>query len=247
MATSRTLRRSRYHDPVVLGSSNPVHRRSTGRTIRSALLGSFSRQYHRHRRESNPVILILIQGDQSKTRCRIIDWDSVVAEPLRLSALSIGDTLFRWALVPLFLADSQEQRFREEISRLEKERLQGAPWFSRHLRNSRENFFLFDVLQPRVGSTFADLETKYPDLLPLALKRSSETWKAAAAEWEYFVNLIGEAGAPYLGTPFYVEIQEGLGLYGKNALERFVRMIKRRGYWKWKQLLHRFRKAPHPG
>jgi len=171
-------------------------------------------------------------GDQSKKRCRIIDWDSVAAEPLRLSALSIGDILFRWALVPAFLADSQEQRFREEITRLEKERLQRAPWLSHHFWNSRENLFLFDVLRPRIGSTFADLEIKYPDLLPLALKRSPGTWKAAAAEWEYFVNLIGEAGASYLRAPFYVEIQEGLGLYGKNALERFVRMIKRRGYWR---------------
>jgi hypothetical protein len=169
----------------------------------------------------------------------------VGAEPLRLSAVSIGDTLFRWALAPVFLADSQEQQFREEITRLEKDRLHGVPWFSHDLRNSRENLFLFDVLRPRIGSTFADLEIKYPDLLPLALKRSPGTWKAAAAEWELFVNLIGEAGAPYLRAPFYVEIQEGLGVYGNNALERFVRMIKRRGYRKWKQLLHRFKKAPH--
>jgi hypothetical protein len=154
---------------------------------------------------------------------------------------------FRWALDPVFLADSQEQRFRQEITRLEKERLQGAPWLSHHLLNSRENLFLFDVLRPRIGSTFAGLAIKYPDLLSLALKRSPGTWKSAAAEWEYFVSLIGEAGAPYLQTPFYVEIQEGLGLYGRNVLERFVRMIKRRGYSKWKRLLHRFRKAPHPG
>jgi len=87
-------------------------------------------------------------------------------------------------------------------------------------------------LRPRIGFSFADLEIKYPDLLPLALKRSSGTWKAALAEWEYFVNLIGEAGAPYLQTPFYVAIQERLRLYGENAVERFVRMIKRWGYWK---------------
>ena len=92
--------------------------------------------------------------------------------------------------------------------------------------------------------TFAELAIKYLDLVPLSLKRSPGTWKAAAVEWECFVNHMGEAGAPYLQSPFYVEIQEGLGVYGKNALEQFVRMIKRRGYRKWKNLLHRFRSTP---
>jgi hypothetical protein len=132
--------------------------------------------------------------------------------------------------------------FREEISRLEQDRSPGVSRFSTHLRNSRENLFLFDIL--RTPLTFTDLMSKFPDLLPAALTQSPEALKGAATEWKHLTDLYAQLGAQVPDFPLYVEIQEGLGLYGRNALERFLRMIKRRMQRKWKQLLHRFRKTP---
>lgn len=175
-----------------------------------------------------------------------MDWDSVSAEPLKLSALSLGDTLLRWYKDPKpVLAPLQDEQFRDEIARLEQDRLPGFSVLSSHLRSSRENIFLYDILRPRAGCTFADIMYKYPDLLPKALSRSPQALKAAAAEWEFFSNLFAEAGLSIPPAPFYLEIQEGLGLVGRIALERLLRQLKRRIQRELNGLWHRlFKRIP---
>jgi hypothetical protein len=173
---------------------------------------------------------------------RIIDWDDVWAEPLKLSAVPIGNSLFRWGNQSVtFLAPSLDQMFQEEISRLEQVRTPGISRFSNHLRNSRENLFLFDILHEPLD--IESLTSKYPDLMPVALTRSPGALKGAATEWKHLSDFHIQVDGQVPDFPLYIEIQEGLGLYGRNALERFLRMVKRRMQSKWKKVLHRFRTA----
>ena len=92
--------------------------------------------------------------------------------------------------------------------------------------HSRENRFLFDILRPRVGETFTDWRRRYPDLLEEALHRSSESLDLAASEWKYFTDQFFR-DHPVLDNPQFVEIQEGLGLYGRWVFERTLRRLKR--------------------
>jgi hypothetical protein len=100
--------------------------------------------------------------------------------------------------------------FPEEISRLEQERSPGVLRLSTHLRNSRENLFLFDIL--RTHLTFTDLLSKFPDLFPGALTRSPEALQGAATEWKHLADAYTEVGEQVPDFPLFVEIQEELGL-----------------------------------
>jgi hypothetical protein len=165
----------------------------------------------------------------------------VFAEPLKLSALSLGDTLLRWAPSKRkpFLQPAQDQQFRQEIARLEQDRLPGSSRLSSLFKTSRENMFLYDILQPRVGCTFADLWFKYPDFLGQVLSRSPEALSAAAAEWEYYTSLFAKAGISAENTPFYHEIGENLGIIGRTVLSRSLRQLKREIQRKLKGFWHR--------
>ena len=165
-------------------------------------------------------------------------------EPLKLSALSLGDTLLRWQTNPKYvLIPSQQHFFQQEINRLEQDRFPGFG-LSAHLQSSRENKFFYDVLSPLYGCTFSDLMGKYPDLFPNAIKRSKESLKAAAAEWETLTNLFTNIGTAIPRSSLEFEIREALGLYGKTAVERLLRTLKRRIQRKLKGLLYHLRKQP---
>ena len=115
--------------------------------------------------------------------------------------------------------------FKQSSVELRKER--PPPFeFSRIFLHSMENQFLTDILRPRLNCTFGDLKWKYPDLFREALQRSPEALKIAASEWESFTNKFFRT-QPVPTWPQYVEIQEGLGLYGKSPVERRLRKLKR--------------------
>lgn len=92
--------------------------------------------------------------------------------------------------------------------------------------HSRENMFLAEILLQTMDFRF--LRWRHPELLSEAPQRSSETVEMAASQWVDFSNLFYiSQGRPAPDLPLYVEIQEGLGIYGCGLIERFVRKLKR--------------------
>jgi len=154
----------------------------------------------------------------------IIDWDDVGAVPLKSSALSIADTFVkprsRYGLYP-----EVEELFRQELSRIELERSSSTEFSSMFL-HAKENLFLFYVL--RRAFSFIALRHYHPEFLEEALVRNSATLALAAVEWKEFAqeNFLSK-GLPIPSCPLYVQIQEGLGLYGRWEWERKLRRIKR--------------------
>jgi len=147
----------------------------------------------------------------------------VAAVPVKFSAISIADSFWRdWEIK---LNSTQTQLFQSELSRIEQEKLSSTAW-SRMFLQSRENRFLHEILRPRDGDTFAHWRRRYPDLLEEALHRSPESLKLAASEWKSFTDQFFR-DRPVLDNPQFVEIQEGLGIYGRSPLERNLRRLKR--------------------
>ena len=154
----------------------------------------------------------------------IIDWDDVGTVPLKLSAVSIADSFVRprsrYGLYP-----EVDELFRQELSRIELERSSSTEW-SHMFLHSKENLFLFYVL--RKGFNFITLRHDHPEFLEEALLRNSTTLALAAVEWKAVVeDHFLSKGLSIPRCPLYVQIQEGLGLYGRWEWERKVRKIKR--------------------
>ena len=150
----------------------------------------------------------------------------MAAVPLKLSALSIEESL--WEAPEVKLDRKQARLFQSELSRIEQERSFSTQW-SQLFQHSKENEFLFDIL--RSGCSIADLRWKYSEFLAEALHRSPETLEQAASEWETFVDeFFRNQGRVIPNWPQYVEIQEGVGIYGP------WRRLKRRTLKWWNVL-----------
>ena len=90
---------------------------------------------------------------------------------------------------------------------------------------SHEHMFLREILLHCVDFQF--LKLRYPELLSEALERSPENIAMAASLWVEFSNTFYiSQGLPVPDLPLYVEIQEGLGIYERGSIERFIRKIK---------------------
>lgn len=152
--------------------------------------------------------------------------------PLKLTAISLEDRLcsqsdwFDDDYVDIQLDPEQAEFFHQELSRIEKDR----PWIyslSELYRASRENLFL-ERLTTKPHWNFALLNERQGDLLSKALERSPEALSAAAAEWAWFkYSWFHGYRRPVPDWPAYIEIQEGLGIYGQTRYHRFGRRIKR--------------------
>jgi hypothetical protein len=127
--------------------------------------------------------------------------------------------------------DSKQARFfQSELSRLEQESFSSTEW-SQMFIHSKENQFLFFLLRPRTGMTFAYLRQEYPEILSEALHRSPETLGLAASEWKAFKNnYFVSRGRPVPDWTQYVEIEEALALHElslfKITLKRFKRTVR---------------------
>lgn len=91
--------------------------------------------------------------------------------------------------------------------------------------DSKENQFLGQILRPRKRN-FGDLRWQHGRLLAEALRRTPEALELAASAWKVFVSDYFR-DRPVPDWPQYVEIQEGLGLYGRSPFERTFRKLKR--------------------
>jgi hypothetical protein len=198
---------------------------------------------HKHLPQSNDEPFVLnywdlrlpnIIVDKEDNLAGIIDWDGVAAIPIRLTAISLGENFFPSGLQLKYRLDSDlDEQFRRELCRLEEKEKDSSStkWCQMYLL-SRENRFMFAILQ--MGSTLGELRESYPDLLEEALHRSPVSISLAAFEWEEMtVEFNYTIGGTSTKKPVYVEIQETLGLYGKSKLERWFRKIKRNTLKRW--------------
>ena len=136
------------------------------------------------------------------------------------------------------LDSKQAQFFQSELSRLEQESFSSTEW-SQMFLHSKENQFLFFILRPRKGMTFAYLRQEYPEILSEALHRSPETLGLAASEWKAFTNnYFVSRGRPVPDWPQYVEIEEALALHELSLFETVLRRFKRTAQ-KWLKICGR--------
>ena len=143
--------------------------------------------------------------------------------PINLSAISLAESF--WRSDPRYSLNKENvQFFQTELIRLEQQTSSSSN-LSHMLLHSREHMFLREILLH--CKDFPFLKLRHPELLSEALERSSKNMAIAASLWAEFSNTFYTSrGRPVPDLPLYVEIQEGLGIYGRGSLERFVRKIK---------------------
>lgn len=164
------------------------------------------------------------------------------ASPLKLSAISINDLM--WVnensdiVSESKLDNKQVQFFQSELTRLEREYFSSTEW-SQMFLYSRENQFLFFLLRPRKGMTFAYLKQEYPEIVSEALHRSPETLGLAFSEWKAFKNsCFISRGRPVPDWPQYMEIEEAFALHELSSFEIILRRFKRTAQ-KWLKICGR--------
>jgi hypothetical protein len=145
----------------------------------------------------------------------------VRAVPFKLSA---------WLRTEAFYSNSEmssdlEKFFYYTIQGIELEKTSSTT-ISDMYKFSQENRFLWLIVGP-VVMDLRRLHREYPELVDEALERSPENLASAAREWKSFASHWNNPGDPIPDHPSFVEIQEGLGLYGRTPLERSLRRIKR--------------------
>jgi hypothetical protein len=155
----------------------------------------------------------------------IIDWDDVSAIPINLSVISLAESF--WRSDPRYLLNKENiQFFQTELSRIEQQ-TPSSRNLSHMLLHSEEHMFLQEILLHLKDLQF--LKLRHPELLSTALERSSKNMAIAASLWAEFSNLFYTSqGLPVPDLPLYVEIKEGLGIYGHGFIERFLRKFKRK-------------------
>ena len=122
------------------------------------------------------------------------------------------------------LNEENVQFFQTELIRIERQ-TSSSRKLSPMLLYSHEHMFLREILLHCVDFRF--LKLRYPELLLEALERSPENIAMAASLWAEFSNTFYTSrGLPVPDLPLYVEIQEGLDIYGRGSIERFIRKIK---------------------
>jgi hypothetical protein len=160
---------------------------------------------------------------------RIIDWDNVFPAPLKLSAISLEHKFFHGQEISRykpFLNPKQSKIFREELHHIELNH-SSTTKLSQLLLYSEENRFLDRILL-RKSNNLPRLQTYYPELLSEALDHSPKALARARVEWEAFTHrFFTNRARPIPDWPLYVQIQEGLGIYGTTSIHRLVRGIKR--------------------
>jgi len=166
---------------------------------------------------------------------RVIDWDSVFPVPLKLASVNPGAFLWDsfnsdeercWTLSQSTLNSfAKELRIQEDKNQNEH----GAVRLSRHISDSRMNRFLYSLTCYGFDGDIGGLKKYYSNELAKALVPTKQLLARAALEWENFTtNWFVKQGRPVPDWPPYIEIQEGLGIYGKGKLSFLRRTIHRK-------------------
>lgn len=146
------------------------------------------------------------------------------AVPLKLSAWLRAEA-FYGANHNAEMSSDVEKLFYYTLQGIEREKASSTT-ISDMYKFSQENRFLWLIVGPIVMDLKC-LHREYPELVDEALERSPENLASAAREWKSFAYYWNDRGDPIPDHPSFVEIQEGLGLYGRTPLERSLRRIKR--------------------
>ena len=123
------------------------------------------------------------------------------------------------------MSSDLEKFFYYTLQRIEREKASSS-MISDTYKFSQENRFLW-LIVGHFAMNLKHLHREYPELVDEALERSPENLASAAREWKSFAYHWNNRGDPIPDHPSFVEIQEGLGLYGRTRLERSLRRIKR--------------------
>jgi hypothetical protein len=171
-------------------------------------------------------IIAYVASDLS-THFRVIDWDCVMAVPLKLSAVSL-EHMF----IPetngelgsdLVLNPTQSADFLTHLLLIQPP----APFsfnLSKLYLHSQENKFIQRIV---LGMDLAILQKNYGKFFADAVERTPKALSDAASAWQWFESAwFGQFNRPVPDWPIYVEIREGLGIYGNTRFHRIGRKLK---------------------
>jgi hypothetical protein len=179
----------------------------------------------------------------------VIDWDNVEPVPMKLCAISLGDRLStlhgEWDVDGYHsdLVPDQDELYRQTILRIEDNMTSNHDLSQLYLV-SRENLVL-----SRIFAHLWDLPLlmkHYEDILAEPLTRSPKNLEAARAQWDNLVDVrFRKRGRGLPDWPNFIEIQEGLEIYGSRLKRRIKRMWQKQVFrtvnvlsaefpkWKW--------------
>jgi hypothetical protein len=148
-----------------------------------------------------------------------------------MSALTLQD----WLFDPNFfhcniykLTVPQSQQFDDEFRRLEWERSSSDRLLQLYLNESKVSLFLDRILL-RPDYDLPQLALSFPELLREALTKNPQIMPHIAWEWQAFTEeFFLSRGRPVPDWSQYVEVQQGLGLYGQTKYHRIARETKRK-------------------
>jgi hypothetical protein len=133
---------------------------------------------------------------------------------------------------------SHSQSFAAEFERMERQRPSSNNLSQLYDHNSRLSLFLDRILVR--GHTLPQLELAFPELLRDGLQSSPDVLSHVSSEWQSFAEeFFISRGRPVPDWPQYVEIKEGLGIYGRTKYHRQGRKLKQAVQRRLKSVFHR--------
>ena len=168
-----------------------------------------------------------------------MDWEGLEATPLDSARVPLVRRLFPDSL-ETDVNNKKEALFVETLRQLQEERstLGRQSTVDVDLSQCSEtSHFLLLLLW--YGIPLETLEVWDPNTMKEALQRTPETLTRATGVWKdvtdrFFRNL----SRPVPDWPGFVEIREELGIYGKTAIHRAARRIKRRAQKVGRRVIH---------
>jgi len=166
-----------------------------------------------------------------RTKCRVIDLDSIQVWPGSLSTMALEQRLY----TPNYMNQNISHRnfhvvnpegFENELHRIQllESRVSTSP-LNQQVLQSEEVFFLCYLF--RYGLTRTVIA--FPEMVKDILQKSSCQTERIKNEWHRFAALYYTSrGRPIPDWAQYIEIQEGLGLM-RNYHKKNIRRLKKRG------------------
>jgi hypothetical protein len=141
------------------------------------------------------------------------------------------------------LGPHQDELYLQTILRIEENRTSSDDLYQLY-RKSRENLVLSRILRAHMG--LPSLMKYYGDIVAEPLMKTQNNLDAARIEWDKLVNeSFHQRGRGVPDWPIFIEIQEGLGIYGSRLKRRLMKLWQKQVFrtvnvlsaefpsWKW--------------
>jgi hypothetical protein len=178
--------------------------------------------------------------DNEDNLLAIIDWDGVTAAPLKLSAISLAESLYPEGreIYGHELDHNLDELFQNELRRIEYEKSSSTTTeWSEMFFHSLKHRFLFDIL--RRGRNLLELRRVYPDLFAESLRHPNLS--LAGSYWrEFAAEFFLDKNRTIPDDPEFIKIQEGLGICGQSNFERWFRKLKRNVLKDWNLFVDKY-------